>query len=81
VPPDAAAAARGGREYGPAHGCTIEQVERDRLSAKRPYVFRLLSRPGGADHLMAAVDELGDQTGVDRTGSDGRAGLDDAILG
>jgi hypothetical protein len=39
VPPDATPAARGGLEHRPAHGCTIEQVGRDRLSAKRRMCF------------------------------------------
>ena len=56
-----------GLEHGPAHGRAIEQIERDRLGAERPYVFRFLGRRRGADHLMASVDELGDQPGADRT--------------
>jgi hypothetical protein len=58
---------RRGLDHGPADGRTIEQIERDRLSAERPYVFGFLSRRRGADHLMASGDKLGDQPGADRT--------------
>ena len=58
---------RRGLEHGPAHGRAIEQIERDRLGAERPEVLRLLGRPRGADHLVASLDELGDQPGADRT--------------
>jgi hypothetical protein len=56
-----------GLEHGSAHGRAIEQIERDVLRAERPYVFGLLGRPRGADHLMASVDKLGDQPRADRT--------------
>jgi hypothetical protein len=58
---------RPGLEHRPAHGRTIEQVKRDRLSAERPYLFRFLSRRRAADHLVALLDKLGHEPCADRT--------------
>jgi len=56
-----------GLEHRPAHGRTIEQIERDRLGAERPQAFRFFGRPRGADHLVASPNQLGNEPGADRT--------------
>jgi hypothetical protein len=43
----------------------VEQVEHDRLCPQRVQAFGLVGRAGGADHLVASVDELRDEPGAD----------------
>ena len=52
---------------GPAHGARVEQIEHDRLRAERPDPLGVARRPGGPDHLVAALDQLRDEPGADRT--------------
>ena len=54
-----------GREHGLAHGAGVEQVERDRLRPERPDALAVPGRAEGADHLVAAIDELRDEPAAD----------------
>jgi hypothetical protein len=56
-----------GFEHRLAHRAGIEQIERDRLRAKRPHPLAMSRRPERADHLVASIDQLGDEPGADRT--------------
>ena len=56
-----------GLEDGLAHGARVEQIERDRLRPERPHALGVAGRPGGADHLVPSIDQLGDEPGADRT--------------
>jgi hypothetical protein len=56
-----------GLEDGLAHGTRVEQVERDRLRPERPYPLGVSTRPRGADHLVAPINELRNEPGADRT--------------
>jgi len=49
------------------HGLAVEQVERHRFGAERLQARRLLGRPGGADHLVPGLDQLGDEPRADGT--------------
>src|SRR4029077_5028295 len=46
----------------------VEQVQRDRLGAQRPYPVGVARRPMSADYLVPVLDELGNEPGADRTG-------------
>jgi hypothetical protein len=54
-------------EHGLADRTSVEQIERDRLGAERPQVVCARRRYVGADHLVASVDQLRDESGADRT--------------
>ena len=56
-----------GFEHAPPHRGRVEQIERDRLRAERPHALGAVSRPERADHLVASLDELGDEPGADHT--------------
>ena len=50
-----------------AHRAGREQVERDRLRAERPDTLTVSRRSERADHLVASIDQLGNEPGADRT--------------
>ena len=54
-----------GREDGRVYGARVEQVESDRLGAERPQAFVVADGPERADHLVAAVEQLGDESRAD----------------
>src|SRR5262249_22936520 len=51
---------------GVSHRGGIEQVEHDRLGAKRTYTVAALRRGGGTDHLVPSIDPFTDEPGADR---------------
>jgi hypothetical protein len=56
-----------GAEDGLPDGLGIEQVELDRLGAELPHAIGALRRGRGTDHLVAGLDQLGDEPGADGT--------------
>ena len=44
----------------------VEQIERDRPRAERPQLLGACRRVVGADHLVACVDQLGNEPAADR---------------
>ncbi len=60
-----------GLEDGLPDGAGVEQVEGDRPGSEGPHALGALGRRRGADHLVAAIDQLGDEPGADRTARSG----------
>jgi hypothetical protein len=60
--------ASGGGRQRLLHGRAVEQVERDRLCAKLGEGVSPGRRAGSPDHVMAALNELGNEPGADRSG-------------
>jgi hypothetical protein len=56
-----------GFEDGLPHSARVEQIERDRLRAERPYPLAVSWRPEGTDHLVPSIDQLGNEPGADGT--------------
>ena len=56
-----------GFEHRLAHRAGVKQVEGDRLRAERPHAVAASRRPERAGHLVASIDQLGNEPGADRT--------------
>jgi hypothetical protein len=59
--------ASGARLRAPPCAPRRDRADRDRLRAKRAHALAMSRRPERADHLVASIDQLGDEPGADRT--------------
>jgi hypothetical protein len=52
-------------QHGFADGARVEQIEHDRVRPERAKALGVFGRPGGADHVVSCLDQLGNQPGTD----------------
>jgi hypothetical protein len=50
-----------------ANGVAVEEIERDRLRPERPKTLGVPGRPESADHLVASIDQPGNESCADGT--------------